>query len=108
MGDDTYVRSFSQDIMKLPEYVSSSTKFYSEKQMLDMFRAGCMSISNTDFRLRVSKITVLRNMNIGDTISFPLNQWDYLRSTAYRLKKTFGSVYQINRKGQDVYVKRVQ
>lgn len=50
----------------------------------------------------------IRMMNIGDTMFFPLNDWNKCRTAAYYLKADFGAMYRVRKCGDQISVVRVE
>ena len=107
---DQFVSSFSNDILEKPKYTITEgdnvTNYYSREQMIDMFRAGFLSMTRDSFEKEVFKnnqhasismAKAMKMMNIGDKITFPYRKWNAVRSTASELKKQFGVRYLVRK-----------
>lgn len=104
--NDQFVSSFSHNILENPVYTisdrSEQKKFYSAKQMLEMFRAGFLSMTKQEFDQKVfeknksrseSPFRVMKSMSVGSVRLFPYAKWNAARSAATVLKKQFGCVF---------------
>ena len=124
--DDAFIISFSNPILGKPKYVSTKpgeeTKLYSTEQMVDMFRAGFLSMSHQTFDKRVFEKTksrsqspfhIMKQMQVGSVRIFPYAKWNATRCAASTLKRQFGSVFVVQKTSQykeigDIKVKRVK
>lgn len=68
------------------------------------------TVPDCDFRptnKRAGKIMGrMREMRIGDWIFFPIGRWNAVRTSASKMKALYGVVFQVNRLGNEVRVKR--
>lgn len=126
--DNQFIQTFSSPILSHPQYVITDSesnkeiKYYSAEQMVEMFRAGFLSMSRDDFNAKVfehntsktqSPYHILKQMKVGSTHVFPYTKWRAIRVAASTFKKRFGcqfSVYKISPHNQigDIKVKRVK
>lgn len=113
--NDMFIQTFSEDILNKPKFVISPTdseldkqKLYTTEQMLEMFRAGFLAITRTDFgkealkKVRHGKVPdnpyrILRNLNVNDSVTFPYITWSAVRTAASKLKSEFGVIYRVNK-----------
>ena len=108
--DDQFVSSFSDSILKKPAYVltndNEKTILYSKEQMLEMFRAGFLSMTKESFDKSVFEakksktqcpFRVLKQMKIGSTHIFPYSKWRATRSAASSLRRQFGCVFHVTK-----------
>ena len=113
--DDDFIQTFSEDILNSPKFVFSPTdsefdkqQLYTTSQMLEMFRAGFLAVTRTDFGLEALRkarhgrvpdnpYRILRNMDVNDRTTFPFYSWRSVRTAASRLKAEFGVIYRVNK-----------
>lgn len=74
-----------------------------------------ITIQNDETREYESSVTcslapysLIRMMSVGDTITLPKSKWNSARTSASKIKKIFGSVYNVRKRGDDVIVTRIR
>ena len=113
---DEFITEQSSNILTNPTYVIRQVgkkkpvePLYSKKQMMEMFRAGFVSMAKTKEGKKVLKKrnvsipspeTMLRNMDKDTSITVPFVYWDQVRTAASKLKKDFGCVYKTRKQGE--------
>lgn len=113
--NDMFIQTFSEDILNKPKFIISPTdsdldkmELYTTEQMLEMFRAGFLAVTRTDFgrealrkarygRVPDNPYRILRKLNVNDTTTFPYNSWGAVRTAASKLKSEFGATYRVNK-----------
>jgi hypothetical protein len=48
----------------------------------------------------------MRNLKVGDWIFFPIGRWNAVRSSATAMKKQYGTIFVVNRVGDEVRAMR--
>lgn len=110
---DDEVKQCCSTILDNPDAYYNEKKFYTEEQVMDAFRQGVATITDTEIWKRFTSVqkywgkTVyneMRHMNAGDIKAFPYDKWSAARVAASKLKADFGCVFRVNkreRQGKD-------
>lgn len=67
-------------------------------------------VTDCDFRpknKRAGKIMGrMRDLRVGQYIFFPIGRWNAVRTSASKMKELYGTIFVVNRVGNEVRVKR--
>lgn len=109
--NDQFVSSFSNGIMSNPVWTltdkNEEKKFYSANQMIEMFRAGFLSMTKQEFDKKIfekaskpkliSPFKTMKQMKVGAVAYFPYSKWTITRQAASILKSRFGCVFHVSK-----------
>ena len=102
------IRQQTKGLLNRPTLVDNTTdeRLYSESQMIEMFRFGFETISETEIGKKIiaqikRKIStpykIIRDMSVGEKKLFPYEAWNAVRSAAGVLKKVYGSTFRVSK-----------
>lgn len=101
-----HIREQTKKLLNRPAMVDDSTdeRLYSEDQMLEMFRFGFETISETSVgkkiiaqlkRIASTPYRIIRNMDVGEKRVFPYESWNAVRSAAGAIKRVYGTTFRV-------------
>lgn len=82
-----------------PYREENGTCLYTQEQIEQMFSIGAESATFKRHKKTNNTYFQIRNMNKGDVLYFPFDQWNAARSASCQLKKVFGGKYKVNKDG---------
>ena len=127
-ASDEEIKQYCSSILENPTIVSIpgigyyDKKLYTEEQLIEAFRSGIATITDTDIWKRFVSVekywgktayNVMRKMNVGDIKVFPYKKWSAARVAASKLKADFGCEFRVNKQGfqgeqGDIQVERIK
>ena len=110
LANKEFVHSASNNILDNPVYIITDGKekqgLYSKDQMIEMFKAGAMSITKNILEENLSEenvsrtlhpFRVMKQMTVGSIKYFPYAKWTAARTAASSLKRQFGCVFVVTK-----------
>ena len=104
---DDDVKQCCSTILGNPGAYYNEKKLYTEEQVIDAFRSGVATITDTEIWKRFVSVqkywgkTVykeMRNMMVGEIKVFPYDKWSAARVAASKLKSDFECVFRVNKR----------
>lgn len=108
LASDDEVRQCCSTIVGNPSCYSNDRKLYTEEQLIEAFRLGVSTITDTEIWRRFVSVekywgktvyNTMRKMNVGDIKVFPYDKWSAARVAASKLKADFECVFRVNKRG---------
>ena len=104
---DEEIKEFGQVLLESPAMTvnlfseEKGQNLYSEEQMLEMFREGCLAVLRQRYKSKTNKrnskpprpFPILRDMKVGESVTVPFEKWQAARTAASKLKRDFGCVF---------------
>ena len=124
--DDQFISTFSSPILDHPRYTLTKDqkveKYYTADQMIEMFRAGFLSMSRNSFDQKIfekrasrthSPYHIMKQMKVGSIHVFPYVKWNAVRCAASTFKRRFGCEFYVWKNSPhniigDIKVKRIK
>ena len=95
--DEEHISEYAKDLISSGSFINGE-RMYTKRQLIQMFRIGYQVRKNDDIRkIWASPGTSMRQMDVGDVLSFPYEKWNAARSSASKLKKQFGCVFRVRK-----------
>lgn len=115
---DSQISNYCSFTLSEPTKIVDGQKLYSQEQMIDMFRRGL------EVRPQIDKITyvasiigsvcrgvpyhILKTMDVNQTVYFPYEKWNALRSAAATLKNNYGCKFKVVKETPSKQIGRIK
>jgi len=105
--DEDNIKKQAKNLLNRPVLVDDTTneRLYSEEQMIEMFRAGFETVSETvvgkkivtQLKRKTTPYCIIKNMNVGERQVFSFEEWGAVRSAASAMKSLYGAIFKVSK-----------